>query len=408
MTGSDSAGPTVFLHIGTPKSGTTFIQSSMAANHEQAKEQGLLWPGPGWGAHVRAARNLRQLGEGRSLKKKGPWPRLARQAREWPGSSVLISMEWLASCSPHQIRAAVDSLQPCRVEVICTARDLGRTFISQWQQMTKNHRPWTWRQFVEQMVEHGSGEAHTNFWDQQDLPAILSRWLEVVPSDRVHLVTVPPQGSDPNLLWQRFCSVVDIDGASFEPPARRNESLGVVSTVLMQRVNVAATDQGVRAQEYKQVVRRVLAKEVLASRRGVESPIAFSADVDAWVRRRADRLIEDVSAFDVNIVGSLDDLSPGAPPAGRDPNEVTDGELLSTCVEALLSLGVSQFRALDQLEADNKKLRRRLEKLQKQKQRQKQKRARGGQPAKRLGSRGRRAAASLRSRGPRPAKPRGE
>jgi len=48
--------PTIYLHIGTPKSGTTYLQSRMEANRERAREQGLLWPGPRWGVQVEAVR----------------------------------------------------------------------------------------------------------------------------------------------------------------------------------------------------------------------------------------------------------------------------------------------------------------------------------------------------------------
>src|SRR5680860_325882 len=105
-----SAGPTIFLHIGTPKSGTTYLQSRMVANHEQAQEQGLLWPGPAWKAHVEAVGELRRLQQGGQLDPEGPWLRLAREVREWSGPRALISMEWLAACPPHQISAAIESL----------------------------------------------------------------------------------------------------------------------------------------------------------------------------------------------------------------------------------------------------------------------------------------------------------
>jgi hypothetical protein len=310
--------------------------------------------------HVEAAGELRRLRKGKQLDPDGPWLRLAREAREWSGPRVLISMEWLVSCPPHQVSAAVESLQPGRVEVICTARDLLRTFATQWQEMTKNRRPWGWGQFVEELLEDRPGQVHAAFWGQQDVPDILQRWAHAVSSDRVHLVTVPPQGSDPELLWQRFCSVLDLDGSSFCLPLRTNDSLGVVSAGLMQRVNVRAIDQGVTYTEYKQVLQGKLAVNILAGMRGAEQPIAVSETVDSWTRSRAERMVEDLRRLDINVIGDLEELLPGAPLEGREPDDVGDAEMLDTCVDALVMLGVSQFQALERARAKNQKLHRQI------------------------------------------------
>lgn len=361
-----SQGPTIFLHIGTPKSGTTYLQSRMVANHEQAKEQGLLWPGPAWKAHVEAVGELRELKPGGQLNPDGPWLRLAREAREWPGPRVLISMEWLVACRPHQISAAIESLAPGRVEVICTARDLLRTFVTQWQEMTKNRRPWSWSQFVEEMLANRPGPVRRTFWWQQDVPVILRKWANLVSSERVHLVTVPPQGSDPELLWQRFCSVLDLDGTSFLSPRHTNDSLGVVSAGLMQRVNVRAIDQGVTDAEYKRVFHGMLAVNILAGKRDAEQAIAVSEDVDTWIRARAERTVKKLRRLDVNVVGRVEDLLPGSALEGREPDDIDDAELLDTCVDALVSLGVSQFQALQRARAKNQQLRRQIALLREQ------------------------------------------
>jgi len=361
-----SPGPTIFLHIGTPKSGTTYLQSRMVANHEQAKEQGLLWPGPAWKAHVEAVKELRKLKHGRQLDPDGPWLRLAREAREWPGPRVLISMEWLVACRPHQISAAIESLAPGRVEVICTARDLLRTFVSQWQEMTKNRRPWGWSQFVEEMLANQPSPVCRAFWWQQDVPVILRKWGKLVSSERVHLVTVPPEGSDPELLWQRFCSVLDLDGTSFLQPRHTNDSLGVVSAGLMQRVNVRAIDQGVADADYKQLFQGTLAIDILAGKRGAEEAIAVSEEVDAWIRARAERTVKDLRRLDINVVGRVEDLLPGSALEGREPDDVDDAELLDACVDALVSLGLSQLQALQRARAKNRQLRQQIAVLREQ------------------------------------------
>jgi hypothetical protein len=341
MAGADP--PTVYLHIGTPKSGTTYLQSRLVRNHDRAARQGLLWPGPHWGAHVDAARELVRLPDGTALSPGGPWSRMAADCRAWNGNAALISMEWMIRATPHQIRTAVESLEPCRVEVICTMRDLLRSVVAQWQEMTKNYRPWSWDQFVSEMMEEDpDGLARRTFWSQQDVPAILGRWLEVVSPDRVHLVSVPPSGGDPELLWLRFCDVLGVDGSGFEPPTQDNASLGVVSTVLMQRLNVDAARLGLSNRQYKQVVHNAVGRQVLAPLRKQEDPIGVRAEVDAWVRRRSEGMIKDISNLGIDVVGDLADLVPGPPLRGRDPGTVTESELLALCTEVVVALGVQK------------------------------------------------------------------
>lgn len=337
-----SSTPTVYLHIGTPKSGTTYLQSRFSANHELAAQQGLLWPGPSWGRHVSAVRELKKLPDGAALAEDGAWSRLAAEARAWDGRAVLISMEWMASLTPHQIAVAVESLAPARVEVIATARDLLRSFVAQAQEMSKNYRVWPWAQIVDEVRNDTGGPAHRTFWRQQDLPRILERWSAAVPADRIHLVTVPPAGSDPGILWDRFCSVLGIDGAGFAAPTTANESLGVVSTVLMQRLNTVAAARDLPHPVYKRVLHSGVGVDILSPRRKEEAAIALSDDMDAFLRERAEGLVADLRGLGVDLVGEWEDLIPTRRLEGRRPEDVTDSELLQLALETLVTLGVAR------------------------------------------------------------------
>jgi hypothetical protein len=341
--------PTVFLHVGTPKSGTTYLQSRFSGNHEQAAQQGLLWPGPAWSRHVEAVRELWRLSDGELPKPGGPWNRLAREALGWRGESVLISMEWLSEVTPHQARVAVDSLRPARVEVICTARDLLRSFVAQSQEMAKNYRPWPWSQIVEEVLTDKEGPAHRRFWGQQDLSRILGTWLEVVPAGRVHLVTVPPPGADPAVLWDRFCDVLGIDGSAFTLPERDNASLGVVSTVLMQRLNRVAKERGLSHRDYARALRKAIAFGVLSPRRGEEGPIAVDEELETFLRARAEGMVSELRTLGLDVRGDWDDLVPRHSTRGRRPEEVTDDELLDLALEALVTLAVTTSKELDEL-----------------------------------------------------------
>src|SRR5262245_31997435 len=95
------------------------------------------------------------------------------------------------------------------LHVILTVRDLQRQLPAAWQQQIQQRSVVTYDRFLTAVVDDDRETAY--FWDRQDPGAIAERWRGDLAPDRVHIVTVPPPASDPDLLLQRFCGVVGID-----------------------------------------------------------------------------------------------------------------------------------------------------------------------------------------------------
>ncbi len=85
-----------FLHVGLPKSGTTYLQAVLADNKERLADRSrLLFPGKSWHEQVRAVRDVRgQRGRGASADDSGAWQSLVDEIAAWDGDAI-ISMEWL-------------------------------------------------------------------------------------------------------------------------------------------------------------------------------------------------------------------------------------------------------------------------------------------------------------------------
>ncbi len=333
----DSADTTVYLHIGCPKSGTSHIQARLSAGAEVAAHQGVYWPMP-WGRQVQAVRDVRSQRRG-PLDPAGAWGKLGAEMRASGSRVAVVSMEWLVGVRPPQAVECVEALAPARVELICTARDLLRSFPAHWQESMQNYRTWSWDEYVDAVLgEQDRHPARTEFWRQHDVPTILARWNKAVSWDRMHVVTVPPAGGDPELLWRRFCSVLGLDASAFPRLERNNPSLGVRAAELMQRINVAAQQRGLPKAVYLKHFKQTLGKQVLAHRRSGDSAISVPPEVDKALRARAAQLVTELAALPVTVVGDIDDLIPGKPLDGRVPSSVTDAELLATAQDTIIDL----------------------------------------------------------------------
>ncbi|MEO5852559.1 MAG: hypothetical protein ABIQ15_08605 [Nocardioides sp.] len=331
----------VVLHVGCMKSGTSFLQRTLAENRDALAAQGFTFPGEGWPQQVLAVidvRGHRRDGEV-PLDAVGAWDRLRAQVAAWPGTAI-VSMEFLATTPAARIEQIVADLAPARVEAVLTVRDLGRSVPSMWQEGVKNGDTWQWDDFVA-AVRDGDprrpGPAR-RFWRHQAATPIARRWSRGVGADRFALVTVPPAGSDPALLWRRFCSVVGLDPEPFTLPGPGNESLGAASAQLMRALN-ERLDGTLTTPDYNAWVKR-LAKQVLAPRRSVEPAIGYA---DPWVAERAEGMITGLTSLGVRVVGDLAELRP-VPVVGVAPPDVPVEDELDAAVAAIAHvLGVWPF-----------------------------------------------------------------
>jgi hypothetical protein len=355
---------TVYLHVGLPKSGTSYVQGTLTANKDALKRAGLLFPGRGWVDQVRAVQDVRQMKRAPAKRRRvaGAWQRLVAEISAWHGDAI-VSMEWLGPASADHIRTMVSDLRPARVHVIFTVRDLARTVPAAWQEFVQNREEWTWQEFLEGVVAEGPTKSvpGSRFWAQQDLAGLLATWTSVVPAEDVHVVTVPRPGVAQDVLWQRLCEVL---GPQYEgcrsTTGASNRSLGMESAELMRRLNRAARAAELPTSVYLRRFKHALAKGILAQRSGEESKLVLPPAYDDWATRAAAHQIEAVGASGVHVVGDLEDLRPV--PAAADapqPGDVPVETLLDICLEAL----VAQARHKEpdaRLRRENNRLRRRV------------------------------------------------
>ncbi|MPZ64467.1 MAG: hypothetical protein GEU83_02705 [Pseudonocardiaceae bacterium] len=340
--------PVVLLHVGTPKTGTTYLQDVLWCNRRTLRRSGVLYPGQRPQSQFLAVMDLQgaTADEVGAPDLPGSWHRLLDQIRGWPGTAV-ISHELLAPMDTARIDRVHDDLGFAEVHVVCTVRDLGRQLPAVWQEDLKNRHSLRFAEFLD-AVRTDAGQRHwlgDLFWRMQDVPEVLRRWASVVPPERVHVVTVPPPGGPAAQLWERFATLLGVDHAAVDAtPDAPNSSLGPAEAHLLRRINLAL-DPALPWPVYERTVRRHLV-DVLARRPGGVSRISVPAADLGWVRERSERITKELNEAGYRIVGDLDDLTPavgggsahpGAHP-GAHPDDVTDSDLLDAALAAVRML----------------------------------------------------------------------
>ena len=330
----------VVLHVGTPKSGTTFIQETLRANAERLHEHGVLFATKERHSGFRAASEMRESYAHVSRTPEelaGSWEGLCVQAREFPGTSV-ISNEHFGAANRRQIEAMLARLDGLDVHVVLTARDLARTFPAAWQQSAKQGGQ---REFArhEQLVVRGvkdRGES-SYFWRTHDVPSVLERWGARLPRENVHLVTVPPADQPMDVLWQRFCAVMGVRSEDYPLAVHRaNVSLGTVEIEVLHRVSRVVQERDVD-RRLARFVNRYYIREVLGR---YQSPRAGTPE-------RLMPLFEDIAAEWIatiesrgyHVEGDLKDLVPRrSDNAASNPDRVPKGEALDRAAATIVDL----------------------------------------------------------------------
>jgi hypothetical protein len=340
--------PKVFLHIGEPKTGTTFLQQVMWRNRAELAARGVVLPGHHPQDHYRASQDLRdiqKLASDPAGSWTGEWDILARQAQQASRVAV-ISHELFSAADPQQADRAVASLHPAEVHVVLTVRDIATLLPAEWQETVKHRNASGWEDWLRDVIDRESVSADRRqwwFWRVHDTLAILEIWSRLVPPAQVHVITTPVRGSGHGVLWERFAALLGVDPGRVDlARARANSSLGLPEVEFLRRLNQVLPDE-VPDWFYMWNVKEAVAHQALATR-PAGPRLVLPADRDAWAKEQAEVLITALNDAEYDVIGSLDELRPGdvaepaASPAGQPAEQVLDA-----AVHAASALVVNQY-----------------------------------------------------------------
>lgn len=357
--------PRAVLHVGLPKTGTSFLQGVLRTNTEVLRRHGVQLPDVGKARSQQLFLAVLYLTErsetwGRSADAgRRAWDRISADVRRRGGTTV-ISSETLCLATDAQIQRILVDLEGVEVDVVVTVRDPARQVPAEYQEGVKHGRRMSFPAFLDTVLsedpspDEADGSRHRStrrrFWNAQDPVAVLDRWAAHVGPEHCHVVTCPPAGAEPMLLWSRMAHVLGVDGVEVEmPPKEVNTSLGAVQIEVLRRLNRRVNRQG-NERVYGDVVKRLYAGTILRGQAGekLRLPAAYADRVRALASGWVDQLTERGYA----VSGDLTDLVPEPFDHDQEPRKGA-AKMLVSSLDATADL----LREVERLREENARLR---------------------------------------------------
>ncbi len=344
-----------YLHIGAPKTGSTFLQGVLWNNRENLLEHGVHMLGDDQGQHYRAGKDLRGIpfdpdDPGRDWD--GAWHRMVQRATLSASDVVVLSDEHLAALAPGRIERAVDSLSSREVHVIYAVRDLPGLLPSEWQENVKHGSTLTYEQWVRRVFDAPEDWPGRWFWAVHDPRSVVGRWSQSVPPDRIHVIVMPPRDAPRDELWRRLADVVGVEpDAATDLTAASNPSLGLAAAEVLREVNDRLPDDLPRWHRTG-IVRDVLANQVL-NPLGDQARPSLPSDLAERVRLEASSIADALPTLGCDVIGDLP--SPGLGTVGE--TGVAPREVLEVALDAVTGSVVQMAQMRDRHRAAQQELR---------------------------------------------------
>jgi hypothetical protein len=248
-------------------------------------------------------------------------------------------MEFLAPRHEQKIAIIQEAFAGADLQVVLTARDLARSLPSMWTESMQNRGVRTWEEFLDSVRSRNPSDKPGRwFWRHQRLSEIAARWSSAVGRDHFTLITVPPKGAPPGVLWARFATVAGIPDGVCDTDVRSNPGIDAASAMVLRALNERLAEDNFSRQDYEWVVKGALAKRGLVTRGRDKVPLGMD---ERWVRRRSRRELRNLRKLDLRVVGDIEELE-SLPVPGVHTRQVTAEQQLEAALDGMAFLVTQQ------------------------------------------------------------------
>lgn len=329
----------VLLHVGPPKTGTTALQTALAAAAPELQALGVSYPvRPPTTQHGRAAAALlqRRMAGSASVQPMESWTRLAHRA-SGRVDRLVISSELFADLQPEHIERAADDLGRGDLHVLITLRPLESVLASTWQQDIKGGRAQDFDRWLHDRLDQpGTGP----FWLRHTHDALVDRWIEAVGPQRVCVLLV--DSTRPQALLREAERLIGIPEGILVPTAANRSMSAPEAELLVQFTARHGQDRDVEL--FQRLIRLGGFRAMVENRApGAHEP---RISTPAWAVRRARELYAPMARrvleSGARIIGDPELLTPSGEPDPEDAQPSTSGLVP---IDAAVELALGIYRA---------------------------------------------------------------
>ncbi len=317
----------IVIHAGFFKTGTTALQSSLAANREKLLQNGVLYPALTSGNSARSTGQHRAAwalkgrhwgweGEGGKKTPIKVWKKLSREMNSHSGTS-LFSSEFLAELLLEDVKRMKKRVKADKVQIVFTLRPLVKMLPSQYQQSVKYGMRLDYEAWL-QRVLNGDDTMVQNktFWERHDHPGVIQRWVDVYGAENVTLVVVDE--SQPNLIYETFNDILQLPNNLLGPVEEKglNRSLTWEEICILLELN-KKFDRKLGWGEYAAMIRNGIFRSLtdVPAREGQQKLLT-----PEWAVNQAKEITRDniarLRAMGIKIIGDLDGTANADVPVG--------------------------------------------------------------------------------------------
>ncbi|MGQ0846909.1 MAG: hypothetical protein ACT4QF_22550 [Sporichthyaceae bacterium] len=306
------------LHAGIPKSGTTSLQRTAAANRSELLAAGVRYPGSTWNHRAQVAALLARDRGGHGPVDRSRWDRLAEEVRGDPSNRVLVSHEFAAEADDAQAARFAEELGP-DLHVVLTLRGFAHLLGPGWQQGVK----WGLRQPFDDwlrdlLADPPAPGVPAGSLRRYDHAGLVHRWIRTVGRERVWVVVTDK--ARPQFIGEVFADLLgvprDLLSAPHGPAGLVNRSLSWSETELIRAVNRAVRGPGrLETEDRRRLVTDGAVRRLLQARSPGpdDEPTRLPSWAAAIANERAARMTAEILASGVRVLGEVDLLT-AAPP----------------------------------------------------------------------------------------------
>ena len=337
---------TRLLHIGPHKTGTTALQIALAKHSTELLAQGVRYLSEGPRVNANYAAFALEGRTSRKVENSLPislahWESLKRNATRAEERIVVMSGEEFCVLSKENITKVVEGFGRERTQILITLRSLGRILGSQWQQYVQAGKMLkTFEEWLHEVLDNAENPTPlgVGFWLQHRHDKLISRWAEVVGSDKISVIILDDQDHD--ALPRSFEELVGLQLGTLSLEERTiNRSLTAQETEAIRSFYQLMDLQGYAG--IPDHIRYMVSPAEYLKRNRRPLPEEHKILLPDWAAERAHKISEamvgNIKKLNVQIIGNTENLL--SSPSGRTESARNDNALVPIDLVGWTTLG---------------------------------------------------------------------